>query len=114
ELSCVNAGENRGLSRCTLRQPLNAESRVSFRNLAIERKVRIFTLEYREELRFQPIKRIMCTPSSYSNAVDEDEENGRRGDARTRRRGHAARGRGGDGARGRLGRKRANSVRIRL
>jgi hypothetical protein len=78
KLGCVNASENRGLSRRALGESINAESRVSFRHLTIERQPGFFSPKYREEFRVQSIKRIVFTASSYSYAVDEDEKNGRR------------------------------------
>ena len=82
ELSCVNAGENRGLSRCALRQSINAESRVSFCHHTLERQPGFFSLKDREKFRVQSIEGIVLAASTDSYSIYEDEKYGHKSQRR--------------------------------
>src|SRR6185369_3385530 len=78
ELSCVDAGENRGLPGRALRQAVDTHSRIGFSEHAIEWQSDFFPLKHREKFRVQSIEGIVLAASTDSYSIYEDEKYGRR------------------------------------
>jgi len=72
QLRGVDASKDRSLSGRALRQPVYAEPRIGLSNEPIKRQPRLLSLKYREELRFEAIKRIVLASSPDADPVDED------------------------------------------